>query len=569
MAIRKFMLRAAVLFTGIALFACNSSEEILATDDKPVITFDSDDYVYTIKVGSSVTLRPTVTNNENAAYRWLLNGATVGNRETYTFTGEESGSYYITFEVSTRAATVFEEVRIDVVELLLPNIAMALPENGYILLIGTQKEFDPVVMNGDDAAFGWYVDGRKVADTRAYTFDASTAGEYALLFRAINEDGECEAGFNVSVRSGEDIPFSWEWEKERFNMTVGRTVILGPWSVSNAFDAVYTWTLEGNTVYRSETPEYPFTPNRIGEYVFSVCMENGYGRFPEKKVTVNVYDNEAANYRPAGAGSKADSYKVWEYLPAPGQFINIIGFNNMEEASRFAYDRMAAREFLSLGAFGGYIIVGFDHSVVNDGGYNIQILGNSYDGSSEPGIVWVMQDENGDGLPNDTWYELKGSEHGKAGTVQNYAVTYYRPAASRMDTPWEDNLGSTGVVEANRFHTQDYYYPDWVETPSYTLRGTRLENNVTYDGISWRMETYEWGYADNFGTDRLTDDDNTEAEVNANHFRISDAVDANGNSVHLEYIDFVKVQVGVQGMAGIIGEVSTEVYGFRDYNMIK
>lgn len=76
---------------------------------------------------------------------------------------------------------------------------------------------------------------------------------------------------------------------------------------------------------------------------------------------------------------------------------------------------------------------GFDHSVYNkpdvssNGGYDFSIIGNPFDGSSEPGIVYVMQDENGDGLPNDTWYELRGSETGKAETYQHYAVTYYRP----------------------------------------------------------------------------------------------------------------------------------------------
>ena len=38
-----------------------------------------------------------------------------------------------------------------------------------------------------------------------------------------------------------------------------------------------------------------------------------------------------------------------------------------------------------------------------------------------------MQDVNGDGLPNDEWYELKGSEYGKPETIQDYAVTYFRP----------------------------------------------------------------------------------------------------------------------------------------------
>ena len=59
------------------------------------------------------------------------------------------------------------------------------------------------------------------------------------------------------------------------------------------------------------------------------------------------------------------------------------------------------------------------------------------------------------------------------------------------------------------------------------------------------------------------------AAANANHFRISDAIDANGNHKELKYIDFVKVQVGVNTKSGWLGEVSTEVFGFYDYNIKK
>ena len=41
------------------------------------------------------------------------------------------------------------------------------------------------------------------------------------------------------------------------------------------------------------------------------------------------------------------------------------------------------------------------------------IQGNAFDSSNEPGIVWVMQDVNGNGLPDDEWYELRGSETGE------------------------------------------------------------------------------------------------------------------------------------------------------------
>ena len=229
---------------------------------------------------------------------------------------------------------------------------------------------------------------------------------------------------------------------------------------------------------------------------------------------------------------------------------------------------------ISLGACGGYVIVGFDHSVENSGDYDLIIGGNPYGYQSEPGIIWVSQDENGDGLPNDTWYELKGSETGKAETLQDYAVTYYRPRGAGMETRWTDNRGGSGSIDyLKQFHDQGYYYPAWVEAESYTLRGTRLEAR-NYDqsgnGSYWVNAAYEWGYADNFSPiDRLTDDPNSGAGVNANHFRISDAVTFDGKPAGLKYIDFVKVQTGIQAKSGWLGEISTEVFGVFDYNMTK
>jgi hypothetical protein len=83
-------------------------------------------------------------------------------------------------------------------------------------------------------------------------------------------------------------------------------------------------------------------------------------------------------------------------------------------------------------------------------------------------------------------------------------------------------------------------------------------------------EKYDWGYADNFSPiDRLTSEENANADANANHFKISDAIDFECQPVDLEFIDFVKVQVGVNTKSGWLGEVSSEVFGFYDYNMKK
>ena len=285
------------------------------------------------------------------------------------------------------------------------------------------------------------------------------------------------------------------------------------------------------------------------------------------------------HYRAKTETSVAEQTIVFEYTPAPGQFINETktgGFTGNETtheaAAAYAEQRMKSGFFVSLGGFGGYMVVGFDHSIDNTGSYDFGITGNSFKGSSEPGVVWVMQDENGNGKPDDSWYELKGSETGKETTIQNYSVTYYRPSAPQQPVKWTDSEGNSGEVDyLKAFHQQDYYYPLWIKEDSYTLTGTCLEGR-NYDqsgnGTYWVNAEYDWGYTDNFSEiDRLSNDDNANAGANANYFKISNAIDTNGNPVNLNYIDFIKVQTGCNTKSGWLGENSTEVFGFFDYSM--
>lgn len=369
------------------------------------------------------------------------------------------------------------------------------------------------------------MNGKEVSSEKEFTFDTSEAGDYTLEFATRNEDGEDSKEFGVKVCTIDEMPFGWTFDQTVFNLSAGRRIRLMPFDITNAFDASYTWSVNGKQVQQSSDPVYIFSESAEGTYTVKVEMKNSYLTVPQE-LTVNVCPAEGRYYRAGSPASSKDWNKVYEFLAAPGQFVNErYDVTTMDAACAYAESQMKLNTYVSLGAFGGYLVVGFDHSIENDGGYNIGVSGNSFDGSSEPGIVWVMQDENGDGLPNDTWYELKGSEYGKPETTQDYAVTYYRPRAAGMEVQWTDNKGASGSVDyLSQFHTQDYYYPAWVEADSYTLRGTCLKAN-NYDqsgnGSYWVNPAYDWGYADNFSPiDRLTDDPNSGAGVNANHFRI-------------------------------------------------
>lgn len=298
--------------------------------------------------------------------------------------------------------------------------------------------------------------------------------------------------------------------------------------------------------------------------VFSACNK-------DEEITVTADNNQ----RPATPSSSPYSDRVFEYTPAPGQFIgdNISAENPTEQittasaAARWAQMRLEEHKYVSLGAFGGYIVVGFDHSISKTSlEYDFLIEGNAFDSpngaSNEPGVVWVMQDTNGNGKPDDTWYELRGSESDKSSTTKDYAVTYYRPDRKGADVEWKDSEGNSGSIDyLPAFHSQDSYYPAWIDKDSYTLSGTLLEARNERDestGI-WNNKPYGWGYADNCGSDKTG---------NSVGFKISNAMTADGKPVALEYIDFIKVQTAVQAKSGTLGELSTEVLGFMDYSMV-
>lgn len=272
--------------------------------------------------------------------------------------------------------------------------------------------------------------------------------------------------------------------------------------------------------------------------------------------------------------------KVFEFMPAPGHQVNgytVVGDfirdgATMEEACDSVLAHWKRQWMVSLGGQGGYVVAGFDHNVSNSNGdYDIAIKGNPYSYQSEPGIIWVMKDENGDGLPNDTWYELKGSEYGTENETLNYAITYYKPTAAQSDIEWKDNQGGSGVIPyMSAWNKHDSYWQDWVPTEVdsegrefRTYYGSRLKDTHTYeDGYTYEPP-FDWGYADNGGSDLFKNENFCSART-LNYFKLSNAVTKDGKPANLDYINFVKVQTGQTGCSPNLGEISTEVYGIWD-----
>ncbi|SMD00656.1 PKD domain-containing protein [Pedobacter nyackensis] len=282
--------------------------------------------------------------------------------------------------------------------------------------------------------------------------------------------------------------------------------------------------------------------------------------------------------RPITSSSSKFISKIYEYMPAPGQFINE-GVGSVAAAE--ALVGKARQGLLSLGGFGGYLIFGFDHSIANGEGADIGIFGNPLTGTngewSEPGIVMVMQDLNNNGLPDDgNWYELAGSEYHKVETIKNYKITYYNPKNTTDDIRWTDNQGKEGYILRNPFHNKQYY-PLWIkDQDQLTFTGTKLKNTLS-DGSIITNKPFEWGYFDNGSEDYKTMMETSGLPYNS--FDISWAVDDQGKPVALKHIDFVKVYTAQNSNGNpyepvrdsprsrFLGEISAEIGGAIDISL--
>lgn len=572
----------------LSLGACNQDEVITGTP-KPIITLDDPDGVYSVKTGKTLTISPAVEHAEDAVYSWHLDGTPSGSGPTFTYLAGQAGTYYLVFRVTNAGGSAEEELRIDVSDLLPPLISFTVGADSILKVeAGHDCLIAPVVANGQDATFRWTLDGEPVGTEAFYLFNRSEPKDYSLRLRAENEDGRNEHGITVRVLERFEgtvcfpAPYSFPAQPSGYrpgkSVALGRTLVLHPW-VEHFREPAFAWTVDGQPAQPkpdSDGSVLAFTPTAAGNYTIIVTVTD-----PDGMTAADTVPVRCREYSPRIAAGNPYAGKVYEYTAAPGQFIGegaeFAAVTDAESAAAFAQARLqrnaaeGTEYFISLGAWGGSIVVGFDHSIANRGGHNgydFSIAGNQFDTSSEAGIVWVMQDSDGNGLPDDEWYELRGSEYGGPNQTTQYALTYYRPSGARMAVQWTDNRGGAGEIPVNSFHMQDTYYPRWIAADSYTLYGSKLAANTTVDPVTGDYEnhSYLWGYADNQGTDNEAGD-NPQAKAKKTYFRIANAVHADGTPAELPYIDFIRVQTAISHVAGRLGEISTEIVGFEDENL--
>ena len=376
-----------------------------------------------------------------------------------------------------------------------------------------------------------------------------------------------------------------DYPEAGFTANAGQAFLIEVKSVSDE-NVTYAWLIDGKEVAQTKSFTHTFT--QTGTYQLTLKVSQGQTSF-EFSYTVNV-GYAALPETPKDASPYIT--KVLEYRPAPGQFVNTMPQYKEGDTQATMNEKALnaignnTKGMITLGGYGGYVTVGFDHTIRNAKDANdFLVLGNAFENSSEPGIIKVAYDVNQNGQPDEEeWFEIAGSAHQapkhelwyeqakQAGnsveTYRDYSITYKKPAKEPTTDEekatyiyWEDNQGKKGYKVMNTFNSQPYY-PQWIKEGQLTFTGTCLPQNGINQGTDknpyFVLPSFTYGYADNYPNN------SADAEID-----IDWAVDKDGKPANLPGVDFIKIYTGVNQENGWLGENSTEVCGVTDLNLTK
>lgn len=268
--------------------------------------------------------------------------------------------------------------------------------------------------------------------------------------------------------------------------------------------------------------------------------------------------------------------EIIDYKPAPGQLINTTTFGSPQAAESIIGN---INGLVSLGAYGGSITIKMEEPIQNDPnnpyGIDFTIFGNAMPNWCEAGVVHIMKDENQNGMADDNWYLIAGSDYYFENTESEFQIEYFNPHDENEDILWIDLNQDSGFVYVNSIHQHAYYpssdlFPE-INQQSQHYSGLKIQGLVdqsTPGNVSSYLRGF--GFADNMlrgsAPYYIPDNPYTEALENSggDAIDISWAIDDNGHQVFLNEIHFVKITTAINNNAGFLGEISTEIAGIID-----
>ena len=297
---------------------------------------------------------------------------------------------------------------------------------------------------------------------------------------------------------------------------------------------------------------------------------------------------------PVASGQSPFATAVVEYRPAPGQFVQDPGFNDPAGAlgapiGGGAWDGDDTKA-VTLGGFGGAIVLGFDHTVRDDPknrlGLDFVVFGNAFWSGGDPNRRWaepatveIALDANGNGVADDPWFLVPGSH-------------LAAPAQAWQAQTWDDDVDDPTFPPAYSWWVPIGEQGVW-QTWAFRLPAGPFETDLIIENPNGPFSTVEgvWGYADCSPTLVLGDldgdgtiDDPARAPEDfytipdnpfvvgidggsggGDAFDIAWAVDpTTGLAAGLRGFDFIRITNATNVVFGPFGERSAEVCGVAE-----
>jgi hypothetical protein len=332
----------------------------------------------------------------------------------------------------------------------------------------------------------------------------------------------------------------------KYYVKQGGTLVLSPIRFLIGYDAdyntlpgtSYSWTVSGGgyTAPSLNGEFLYFTPSAAGDYTVSVSVN---GR----------------NFVTGQSDTKTASTQVVSFTGTADGKTDPFGGKPLKNFAPGQFTKGGTGHGWSLGT-----ALGYEMWPISSSTSNITIQGNGFENWSEEGIVWVQDDENGNGVPDEMWYELKGSADDSTVyrnyITRRYAIKHFAYDGSTKTneygqpvgyTFWTDSKGRCGVMITG--------WPDewgvdkagngvWV---MYT--GTILADGGTVTYTAGGLGTGSIGYVDVYNA----------KEKQTMVVDKAKAIRADGSAANIGNIRFIKVQTGVFSYGGPFGDVSTEI----------
>jgi hypothetical protein len=345
--------------------------------------------------------------------------------------------------------------------------------------------------------------------------------------------------FDYGYRQMEADKTGKGWGDGKYYVKYGSSIVLAPvryligYKADHTNDgASYTWKVDGASVANTSATGETFTFTPAAQKTYKVEVTVSGRNFITDSSDTKTATTDVVCY--SGAISSAKTFQGPLKDFAPGQFT--------ERGTGHGW---------SLGAVLGYEVWDATNGSSATSITQATITGNAFASWSEPGIVWVQADDNGNGIPDETWYELLGSAQNYV--TRRYALTYVRDEQAAGEENefgqiirtiyWTDQRGRVGIIPGGWPTVGDDKGINGVAGTWITYTGTLLADS---GGLYLNSGNAGGsGYVDSFGGNDI--------------FNATSAVKADGTPAGLARFRFIKVQCAYFEYGDAFGERSTEI----------